>query len=39
MTDFSSNEVPQFNEDFRKSHYHQNLMNFNLEDLLDREAY
>ncbi|MCF0059388.1 polysaccharide biosynthesis protein [Dyadobacter sp. CY356] len=38
MTDFSSNEIPQFNEDFRKSHYHQNLLNFKLEDLLDREA-
>ncbi|MCF2445803.1 polysaccharide biosynthesis protein [Dyadobacter sp. CY345] len=38
MTDFSSNEIPQFNEDFRKSRYHQNLLNFKLEDLLDREA-
>jgi FlaA1/EpsC-like NDP-sugar epimerase len=38
MTDFSANEIPQFNDDFRKSRYHQNLLNFKLEDLLDREA-
>lgn len=38
MTDFSSNDLPQFNEDFRKSHYHQNLLSFKPEDLLDREA-
>ncbi|GLU51054.1 hypothetical protein Dfri01_05150 [Dyadobacter frigoris] len=37
MTDSSSHEMPQFNEDFRKSHYHQNLHNFEAEELLDRE--
>ncbi|WP_159468499.1 polysaccharide biosynthesis protein [Dyadobacter sp. 3J3] len=37
MTDSSSLEVPQFNEDFRKSHYHQNLIHFEPEELLDRE--
>ncbi|MEO6686068.1 MAG: polysaccharide biosynthesis protein, partial [Dyadobacter sp.] len=37
MTDSSSHEIPQFNEDFRKSHYHQNLTHFNPEELLDRE--
>lgn len=37
MTDSSSHEVPQFNEDFRNNPYGQRQKPFNLEDLLDRE--
>lgn len=37
MTDSSSTELPQFNEDFRNNPYEQRTKSFNLEDLLDRE--
>lgn len=37
MTDSSSHEVPQFNEDFRNNPYEQRQKSFRLEDLLDRD--